>query len=329
LQGLGDIPGKVQGQRVMVVVKDDAGKPVGNARVKLSAGAAAAELVTRSDGRAVFILALDQLPADQDLLATVTGPAGGNPFTQTIERGNARWDITLPGKQAQLPKTLDLCIVLDTTGSMGDEIKHLQAEIRGISTAIARKFPEVKQRLALVCYRDYGDDYVTRPFDFTESLDTFHKNLAKQSAAGGGDYPEAMHEGLEASLQLRWTEKDSVRVAFLIADAPPHGQYMNRTLNAVNNLRKKGIAVYPVACSGYDDACELVMRSSAYMTGSQFLFLTDDSGVGNAHGEPKIPYYQVERLEKLMVRMIASELSGQHIAADPADIIRTVGKKVN
>ena len=71
------------------------------------------------------------------------------------------------------------------------------------------------------------------------------------------------------------------------------------------------------------------MRSSALLTGSQFLFLTDDSGVGNSHAEPRIPYYQVERLEKLMIRMIASELSGQHIQANPADILRTVGKKVN
>ena len=116
---------------------------------------------------------------------------------------------------------------------------------------------------------------------------------------------------------------------FLVGDAPPHAQHMNRTLAAVNNLRKKGVAVYPVACSGYDDACEIVMRSSAMLTGSQFLFLTDDSGVGNAHGEPKIPYYQVERLERLMTRMIASELSGMHIQPTAADIIRTVGKKVN
>jgi hypothetical protein len=104
---------------------------------------------------------------------------------------------------------------------------------------------------------------------------------------------------------------------------------MNRTLAAANALRKKGVAIYPVACSGYDDACEFVMRSCALITGGRFLFLTDDSGVGNSHAEPSIPYYQVERLEKLMIRTIASELSGQNVRAHPADIIRTVGKKVN
>jgi hypothetical protein len=329
-RGLGDFLTKMQGERVMVLVKDASGKPVGDARVKLSAGASTpVEVLTRSDGRAVFLLALDGLPADQGLLVNVTGPTGGNPVTETIPAGTPRWEITLPSVTAALPKNLDLVITLDTTGSMGDELNHLKAEIRGISQAIAQKFPEVKQRLALVLYRDEGDAYVVRRFDFTDSLDTFHKNLSDQSASGGGDYPEAMHKGLEESLQLRWQDKDAARVMFLVGDAPPHAQHMNRTLAAVNNLRKKGVAIYPVACSGYDDACELVMRSSALLTGSQFLFLTDDSGVGNAHGEPKIPYYQVERLEKLMVRMIASELSGQHIQPAAADIIRTVGKKVN
>ncbi len=215
---------------------------------------------------------------------------------------------------------------------MQDEIDHLKAEIRGISANIAKKFPEVKQRFALVCYRDEGDDYVTRPFDFTTSLETFQKNIAAQSANGGGDYPEAMHKGLQEATQLRWSEKDTARVAFLIADAPPHAQHMNATLSAINTLRKRGIALYPVACSGYDDACEFVMRSSAMLTGSQFLFLTNDSGVGNSHAEPTIPVlYQVERLEKLMTRMIVSELSGQHIQPAPMaeDIIRTVGNKVN
>jgi len=332
-RGLGDLPTKLQGQRLMIFVKDGSGNPIGNARVKLSAGAAVpVELVTRSDGRAVFVLSFDGLPDDQALRASVSGPGGGREVTETITAGAARWEITLPGVQARLPKNLDLAIVLDTTGSMGDEIKHLRAEIRGISAAIAKRFPEVRQRFALVCYRDegQGDEYVTRPFDFTESLDVFHKNLSAQSAAGGGDYPEAMHKGLEEAIRLHWNDDSgTARVAFLIADAPPHAQHMNRTLEHANTLRKKGVVIHPIACSGYDDACELVMRSCAVISGGKFLFLTDDSGVGNSHAEPSIPYYQVERLEKLMIRTIASELSGRQIPADNLDILRTVGKKVN
>jgi hypothetical protein len=96
-------------------------------------------------------------------------------------------------------------------------------------------------------------------------------------------------------------------------------------MNAADALRKKGVAIYPLACSGYDEACELVMRSCAMLTGSQFLFLTDDSGVGEAHAEPHIPFYRVERQASLMVRMVTSELSGRHLEPAAEEILRTVG----
>jgi hypothetical protein len=328
-QNMGDFLRKLQGQRLLLIVKDEAGKPVGNAPVKLSAGGAGTELITRSDGRAVFVLPFDGFQGGENLSVTVTPPTGSGTVQQSIPSGLSRWEVTLPSVRAALPRYLDLAIVLDTTGSMGDELKYLQSEIRGITAAIQKRFPEVEQRFALVLYRDDGDEYVTRPFDFTPSIDKFHKNLSKQSASGGGDYPEAMHRGLEEANQLRWREQDSARVLFLIADAPPHAQHMSRTVNAANALRKRGVAIYPVACSGYDDACEVVMRSCAMLTGGQFLFLTDDSGVGNAHGEPHIPFYQVQRLEQLMIRMIAGELSGRRIEPQASEIIRTVGKKVN
>ena len=329
-QDLGDLPGKLNGQRLLVLVKDGAGKPLGGARVKLAAGPeGGVEIVTRADGRAVFMLSFDQLPAGAALTATVTPADGSGVVTESIGAGLPRWEITLAKARAQLPKLLDLAFVVDTTGSMGDELTHLKAEVKGISAAIQKKFPEVQQRFALVLYRDEGDEYVTRAFDFTSSLDDFHKKLAAQTAAGGGDYPEAMHKGLEEANQLRWRDADVARVLFLIADAPPHGQHINCAMSAVNRLRQRGVGIYPVACSGYDDACEFVMRSSALLTGGRFLFLTDDSGVGNSHAEPKIPYYQVERLERLMARMIAGELTGRTVEPAPADILRTVGRKIN
>jgi hypothetical protein len=135
-----------------------------------------------------------------------------------------------------------------------------------------------------------------------------------------------MHRGLEDAAALEWRDGNTARVLFLVADAPPHAEHMARTMNAVNALRRKGVAIYPVACSGYDNPTEFVMRTSALLTGGQFLFLTDDSGVGNAHAEPHLTNYHVERLDKLMIRMIAGELAGKRIAPEPNDILRSVGR---
>jgi hypothetical protein len=38
--------------------------------------------------------------------------------------------------------------------------------------------------------------------------------------------------------------------------------------------------------------------------------------VGNPHARPHVPDYEVERLDRLMIRMIASELAGRRLSAD-------------
>lgn len=327
-QYAGSLAGKLLGRRVEVFVKNGAGSPVGNVRVTVGGSA---DLVTRSDGRAVFVAPLDPVSADGELSVTVTAPNAA-PVRQVVEPGASRCTVLLPDASAPLPRNLDLTIVLDTTGSMGDELQYLKSEVKSIASAVHDRFPNVHQRYALVCYRDegMGDVYVTRKFDFTADDEEFRKNLSAQSAAGGGDLPEAMQKGLEEATKLPWRGDDTARVVFLIADAPPHARDALAALEHVNTLRKKGVAVYPVFASCNDreasEATELVMRSFALITGGQYLFLTDDSGVGDAHAEPHIPYYHVEKLNALMVRMIVGELSGKRLDPDPKDVLRTLGQ---
>src|SRR5690606_42149377 len=50
--------------------------------------------------------------------------------------------------------------------------------------------------LGLVAYRDRGDDYITRIYDFTQDVSGFQANLNSVSAGGGGDTPESLNEAL-------------------------------------------------------------------------------------------------------------------------------------
>ena len=138
-----------------------------------------------------------------------------------------------------------------------------------------------------------------------------------------------MHDALEEALGLSWRGANTTRVLFLIADAPPHERYAQQTLDAVMGLRRAGVAIYPVAASGVAEEAEFVMRTAALITLSEYCFITDDSGVGNPHAEPNIACYVVERLDQLMIRMIAGELTGVRIDADPEGIIRVVGNPVD
>jgi uncharacterized SAM-dependent methyltransferase len=94
---------------------------------------------------------------------------------------------------------------------------------------------------------------------------------------------------------------------------------------AIGDVHQAGVHVYPVSASGADDLLELTMRTAAQITGGRYLFLTNDSGVGNDHKIPEIPCYYVTRLEKALVRVASMELSGNYLGPDPADVIRTSG----
>jgi hypothetical protein len=62
------------------------------------------------------------------------------------------------------------------------------------------------------------------------------------------------------------------------------------------------------------------------MTGGRYLFLTNDSGIGNDHAEPHIPCYSVTRLDSAIVRMIQVELTGRHVEPEAGEVVRSVGR---
>jgi Mg-chelatase subunit ChlD len=220
------------------------------------------------------------------------------------------WQLTPRAKRHDArPGGLDVALVVDTTGSMGDELEYLKVELRGIALEISKDFPDVDQRWGLVVYRDVGDDYVTSRSDFRD-IDAFVAALGTQQAGGGGDTPEAMEAALEESSRMAWRADDATaRLVFLVADAPTHeGPSARRFAGAVTQHHDAGTAIYPVGASGVDPQAEAQLRVAAHATGGQYIFLTDHSGVGDSHAAPKVDQFKVESLNKAMTRMIRQEL---------------------
>ncbi|MCA9705044.1 MAG: VWA domain-containing protein [Myxococcales bacterium] len=205
---------------------------------------------------------------------------------------------------------LEIGFVLDTTGSMGDELQYLKTEIRSIAQQIGHEYPNVAQRYGLVVYRDQSDAYVVLHHDF-EPLDAFVDHLGGYGAGGGGDFPEAMDQGLQAASALQWSDQDAAKLVFLVADAPPHAEGYRSYVHATGSLASKGVSVYPVASSGVEPVCEYLMRWAARATGGTYLFLTDHSGIGNAHADPHADDYELKSLRDHMLDVIRAELGGQ------------------
>jgi hypothetical protein len=65
-----------------------------------------------------------------------------------------------------------------------------------------------------------------------------------------------------------------------------------------------GISIVPFACSGINKSTEYLLRCAALATNGSYVFLTDDSGVGNPHIKPTTDEFKVELLNELLQRVI-------------------------
>ena len=223
------------------------------------------------------------------------------------------------------PDFLDLAFVVDTTGSMQDELDWLTRELSGIVRAARRAAPGVDIRYGLIVYRDQGDDYVVRTYGFTGSEGQMISWLRAQRAEGGGDYPEAAAAALRAGAALNWRRGKGERLMIHIADAPPHDRDAGAYLGAVRSALARDVQVFGLGASGVAAESEYLMRQAAAATQGRYVFLTDDSGVGYAHAEPSVSCYRVTRLSGLMVRLLRSELSGRRVEAGGGEVLREVG----
>ncbi len=208
-------------------------------------------------------------------------------------------------------KIIDIYFAVDATGSMGDEIDYLKAELNNVIKRIKQNNPLLEMRFGSVFYRDEGDQYVTRPFNFTTDEASLISFISDQSADGGGDFPEAVHSALDVAItQNSWNDNASARIIFLLLDAPPH--YTQEAISSLElNLitaAEKGIKIIPITASGIDKATEYLMRSFAILTNGTYVFITDDSGIGNDHLEPTIGEFEVEKLNDLMVRLVGDNV---------------------
>lgn len=200
---------------------------------------------------------------------------------------------------------IELMFVIDTTGSMGDEIYYLKAEIDDVINEVQEKNLNTKISLALLFYRDKGDEYVTRYFDFTQDIQKQKNNLSKQKADGGGDFEEAVYKALGEAVDKQWSTSSETRILVHVADAPSHNDEVKKWNENVLKLAKKGIKIITVASSGIDKKTEYFFRSQSMITGGCYVYLTDDSHIGGSHVEATTEVKPVvEYLNKLLIRLI-------------------------
>ncbi len=297
-------------RRIVVTVTGSNGLPaVGVPVIVSTADEPVATLRTTANGTARFLPGLYGAATEPTFTLTVgdiaTSAAPGDSVTMTL--------ASLGGVAS--PVALDILFLLDATGSMGDEIDQLKSTVDQVAADVAALPGSPDVRFAFTLYRDEGDAFVTSSFDFTSDVETFREALVPVVADGGGDYPEALEEGLAEALgSPAWRDPAAtVQLVFLVADAPPR---LDRQVQvdypaSIREAVARGIKIFPIASSESDDQAEMVFRQIALGTGARFVFLSYGAA-GAATGastDIDVTDYEVMSLDALVVRFVAEELA--------------------
>jgi len=306
-------------ERIIIKVIDDNKKPINNAIVSIynTENKKIEEGKTLSDGSYMFF------PSEYDNKY--------KEFKVRIDYQNQKKEITISreGKRinevviidkretsSEIP--LDIVFVLDTTGSMGEEIERLKTTIEIINLNITSFKPKPRVRFGMVLYKDRGDEYVTRIIPLTESLDEFKKELDMITAEGGGDTPEDLQEALKDLINsMKWNNK-GIKLGFIITDAPPHLDYKDQKytyVNAVKDAKKMGIKIFSVGTGGLDITGEYILRQISQYTLGKYIFLTygerkeSEGGVQGAVSHHTGENFTTDKLESIIIGLVKEELS--------------------
>jgi hypothetical protein len=125
-------------------------------------------------------------------------------------------------KILKMSQSLDLCFVMDATGSMGAHIQGVKNQIRSIIAELQAAMQYMSFRLSFVAYRDVGDGPLRfEVHNFSGSITELEKFAGSIVASGGNDECEDVVGALAKAADMTWTMVN--KVVILCADAPCHG----------------------------------------------------------------------------------------------------------
>ena len=292
--------------RIEVLVTDEDSLPVTDAVVQLKYnGNPVFNARTDNSGKAELWAGLFQKNANFDYSLFTLDVNNGTKIISSVQPYAKVNRIILPIEQPD--DHVDIACVVDATGSMSDELEYLKTELLDVFSRAQHENENRQLSTAAVFYRDKGDNYLTRISSFSSDPRTTIDFIRDQHADGGGDYEEAVETALgKATDELQWSSRAKARLLFLILDAPPHynSDVVRSLQTSILKAAAKGIKIIPITASGIDKQTEFLMRFLAMSTHGTYVFITNDSGIGNDHLTATVGPYEVEHLNNLMVRLI-------------------------
>lgn len=199
---------------------------------------------------------------------------------------------------------IDLVFVVDSTGSMFDEIREVKMHIKNIIEDIQSGKPKPDVSVGFLAYRDYSDqeqEYLFKKYKLTTDIKEAITNLDAIDAKGGGNYEEAVSVGLDVAINdMNWrllessettyddyqrpinsTVNSSIkRIIVLIGDAPPRTNYYDNKKEIVqyildyqkniDDAKRKDILINTISGTGMDSRGVKIFKEIAEESSGEY-----------------------------------------------------------
>lgn len=178
------------------------------------------------------------------------------------------------------PRTVDLAICLDTSGSMTGLIHAARTRIWSIVNELALAKPSPRLRVALLAYGTpaYGQEngYVTVLTDFTEDLDAVSGKLFVLTTDGGDEFVGRV---TQKALTLGWTKGDGLKLIVVAgnesADQDSEVPFRDQCKAAIG----RGIMVNAIYCGSPGHADAEGYKEVARLSDGQYAAIDQNNNV--------------------------------------------------
>ena len=133
---------------------------------------------------------------------------------------------------------IDVALVVDATDSMQFVIESVRERLSNMIEALQNMVDTT--RVGIVAYRDRGEEFVTRWVDFSFNTSKLQSFLDTLEAGGGGDWPEAVYEGVDVAIHDFSWRKNSRRIVVVVSGSSPHPVSVSSILNLAQSFRAGG-----------------------------------------------------------------------------------------
>ena len=136
----------------------------------------------------------------------------------------------------------DVVFVIDATNSMEFVIDTVKKRVTDLVGRIQNLVPNA--RVGIVVFKDKGDDFTVRMSSLSFHADKLQSFISSVKAGGGGDYEEAVYEGVRTAVEdMDWRQYAN-RAMVVVASSPPKRNQIGALETTLRSFHEKGGTVH-------------------------------------------------------------------------------------